>query len=181
MKILVLMPLDEKWVYMANGIYNALPPETRNITFAMPMFMQYAITTKICPNWLYATFDALVAAKSVYNSAQDGDLIMIGNCDKSFQFDAIFNFQDIEQDMPFEDKMMEKTKNLVKEDESLAKYVNNLYTNSDSKMPLHNIIATANFLNDYLGTDPKLDKIKKEYEGKIDIDNYEPSNQNNQA
>ena len=73
MKILVLMPLDEKWVYMANGLYNALPIEAREKTFAMPMFMQYAITTKTTPNWLYAQFDALVAVKGVYNAAKDGD------------------------------------------------------------------------------------------------------------
>ena len=77
------MPLDEKWTYMATGLYNSLPIEVRDKTFAMPMFMQYCVTTKTSPNWLYATFDALVAVKNVYKSVGDGDVIIIGNCDKS--------------------------------------------------------------------------------------------------
>ncbi len=181
MKILVLMPLDEKWVYMANGIYRNLPQEVKDITFAMPMFMQYCITTKAVPNWLYATFDALVAVRNAYNAAGEGDLIVIGNCDKKLEFDAIFNFQDLAIDLRYSDLLMEKTKDLVKDAEDLRSYVDNLYTADDSKMPLHNCLATANFLTAYLQTDPKLEEIKKEYQDKVDLEDVESSNQNNKA
>lgn len=181
MKILVLMPLDEKWVYMATGIYNALPAEVRNKTFAMPMFMQYSITTKITRNWLYATFDALVAVKSVYKAAQDGDLIVIGNCDKDMKFDAVFNFQDIFEDLPYQDLLMKKTKDLVKEDEQLLDYLTNLYTNEDSIMPLHNVTAAADFLAAYLDTDPKIEQIKKQYQDKINFNDYVGRNKDPQA
>ena len=166
---------------MANGIYNALPVEARDKTFAMPMFMQYCITTKLSQNWLYATFDALVAAKSVHKAAEKGDLILIGNCPKDMKFDIIFNFQDIYDDMPFEDKLMEKTQDLVKKDPELTKYVSNLYTNEDSVMPLHNINATADFLAAYLQTDPKIDQIKKEYQERIKFKDYARRNQDPQA
>lgn len=175
------MPLDEKWVYMANGIYNALPHNVKDITFAMPMFMQYCITTKEAPNWLYATFDALVAAKAVYAAAVEKDLVVIGNCSKDFKFDVIFNFQDIEEDLPFEDKLMSKTQELVKDSEDLYKYINNLYTNEDSSMPLHNIVATADFITAYLETDPKIEQIKKEYKDKVDLSKYDRHNKNSQA
>ena len=175
------MPLDEKWVYMANGIYNALPMEVKDVTFSMPMFMQYCVTTKATPNWIYAVFDALVAARSVYESSKDGNLIVIGNCSKNLEFDAIFNFQDIEEDMPFEDKLMEKIQELVKEDESLVKYVNNLYNNKDSKMPLHNLTATADFIAAFLDTDPKIGQIEKEYKDKIKLKQYGRFDKNTQA
>ena len=181
MKILVLMPLDEKWVYMASGLYKALPNEVQAKTFAMPMFMQYAITTKITPNWLYATFDALLALKGVYKAAENGDLIVIGNAPKDMQFDAIFNFQDIEEDMPYEDKLMEKTREVVKEDDELLGYVTNLYENADSIMPLHNINASADFLAAYLYTDPRTEQIKKQYQDRINFKDYEGLNQDPQA
>lgn len=181
MKILVLMPLDEKWVYMANGLYSALPQEVKEKTFAMPMFMQYSITTKATPNWLYAQFDALVAVKSVYKAAQDGDLIVIGNCDKDMKFDVIFNFQNLTEDMPYEDLLLEKSKELVKEDKQLLSYLTNLYTNEDSKMPLHNISAAADFLAAYLDTDPKIEQIQKQYQDKINFSDYVGLNKNPQA
>lgn len=181
MKILVLMPLDEKWTYMATGLYNSLPIEVRDKTFAMPMFMQYCITTKTSPNWLYATFDALVAVKNVYKSVGDGDVIIIGNCDKSMHFDAIFNFQDIHEDLPFEDLLMEKTREVVSPDAELSNYVSNLYTNDDSIMPLHNLTASADFLAAYLDTDPKIEQIKKRYQEKINFKDYERFNKDPQA
>ena len=181
MKILILMPLDEKWVYMANGIYSALPAKAKDVTFGMPIFMQYCMTTKATPNWIYAVYDALVAVRSVYEAAKDEDLIIIGNCSKDLEFDEIFNFQDIEEDMPFEDKFMEKIQELVKEDESLTKYVNNLYTNDDSKMALHNITATADFIAAYLETDPKIEQIKNEYKDKIKLKKYGRFDKNTQA
>ena len=181
MKILVLMPLDEKWVYMANGLYSALPAKVKDKTFTMPMFMQHGIITKLIPNWLWAPFDALVAAKEVYKAAKDDDLIIIGNCDKSLQFDAIFNFQDLFEDLPYEDLFLEQVKKDVQSDELLLNTVTNLYTNKDSIMPLHNVAAAADFLTAYLDTDPKIEQIKKQYKNKIKIDDYARRNKDSQA
>lgn len=175
------MPLDEKWVYMANGLYNALPVEVRNKTFAMPMFMQYAMTTKATPHWLYAIFDALVAVKGVYNAAKDGDLIVIGNCDKDMKFDAIFNFQDFNEDLPYKDLFVEKAKEVVVSDDQLLSYLTNLYTNEDSIMPLHNVAAAADFLAAYLKTDPKIEQLKKQYQDKINFSDYVGLNKDPQA
>lgn len=50
MKILVLMPLDEKNTYTAAGIYKALPAKVKDITFSMPMFMDYIVGTKASSN-----------------------------------------------------------------------------------------------------------------------------------
>ncbi len=170
MKILVLMPLDEKWIYMANGIYNALPVETRERTFVMPMFMQYCITTKIADNWAYAVYDAVVAAKKVYETATNAkdDLIIIGNCAADLEFDAVFNFQDLEEDLPYEDKYIEKLRLVVKEDEDLTKWLV-MHEAEESKMSLHNCRATADFLDAYLKTDPHIDEIREMFKDKLDF------------
>lgn len=47
MKILILMPCSEAWTYHATGIYKALPQDVKEITFAMPMYMEYLVDTKI--------------------------------------------------------------------------------------------------------------------------------------
>ena len=60
MKILVLMPCDEKMTYIAAKIYKELPNEIKDITFSMPMFMDYLISSKVVGNWVYAFFDAFV-------------------------------------------------------------------------------------------------------------------------
>lgn len=56
MKILVLMPLDERMSYYAAKIYSELSNEIKEITFSMPMFMDYMITTGAAQNWIYALF-----------------------------------------------------------------------------------------------------------------------------
>lgn len=167
MKILVLMPLDEKSVYMAMGIYKGLPHELQDKCFCMPVFMDYLVQTKLVENWGYALFDTLLAAKKIYEVGED-DLIIIGNTDKNYKFDAIFNFQDIEEDLPFKDEFAAKVKDLVQSEEVLAKLINNLYDNKDSIMPLHNCLATADFLSAYIKTDPGLDKLKTEYQKKLE-------------
>lgn len=46
MKILLLMPLDEKWSYIAAELYKNLTTEAKEKTFAMPMFTEWQIATK---------------------------------------------------------------------------------------------------------------------------------------
>lgn len=161
MKILVLMPLDEKYVYAATGIYKSLSKEMKDITFAMPMFMQYAISTKISPDWVYAAFDTIVSAESIYKTAsanKDGDLIIIGNIDKKYEFDAVFNFQDIEDDsLEYKDYFIEKVKDVVKDSEILLSKINNLHDASESKMSLKDCKATAHFLENYIKAKAKVE------------------------
>ena len=54
---------------------------------------------------------------------------------------------------------LKKCKNLLK-----VSIINNVHKAEESKMALHDCKATADFLTNYLKTDPKLDDIKKEYE-----------------
>ena len=53
---------------------------------------------------------------------------------------------------------------LAEGEHNLELLVNNVHKAEESKMALHNCKATADFLANYLKTDPKLDDIKKEYE-----------------
>lgn len=171
MKILLLMPCDEQHTHAATAIYKALPKEVKEITFAMPMFMEYLTSTKLVGNWIMAFYDSLVSAENVYKTAvsSNDDLIIIGNVSKdncSF-FDAIFNCQDIEESLDYQDNFLDKIKEIVAEDEKLSKRVANMYDNSDSKLALHNCAAIADFLSAYLKTDAKLEEIEKHYKKKL--------------
>jgi len=169
MKILILMPCDEQHVYAASGIYKALSDEVKDKCFVMPMFMDYLINTKIVGNWIMAFYDALISAKNLCKAADEknDDVIIIGNAPSAVKFDAVFNFQDIEEDMAYEDKFIEKIKEIVAENEKLIGYVNDLHKAEESKMPLHNCKATGEFLSAYIKTDAKLNLLKEEYEQRL--------------
>lgn len=166
MKILVMMPLDERYAYMAMGIYKNLPSEIKDKTFCMPAFMDYLVTTKIVPNWEYALFDTLLAAEKLL-AVEDEDIILLGNTKKDFKFDVVFNFQDIDEALPYKDTFAEKMREKVKSEELLLSKIGNLYAAEDSTFALHNCRATADFLTAYLDSDPRLDKLKAEYEQKL--------------
>lgn len=132
----------------------------------MPGFMEYLTAVKIAPDWTHAAIDTLSSAKNLYKAAGERDLIVIGNIDKEYKFDKIFNFQDIEEDLPYEDKFLEKVRELVKDDLLLSKFFGNLYTKDDSVLALHNCLATADFIAHYMETDPHLEIIEAEYQKK---------------
>lgn len=169
MKILVLMPLDEKNTYMAAGIYKGLTAHAKDNCFSMPNFMDYVITTKISPNWEYALFYSILSTEKVYEIAEKehNNLIIIGNMPKKYKFDLIVNFQDLVESLPYEDKFLEKMKEKVKGDERLMAMVDT-YAKEDSKLSMHNVLATADFLSKYLETDPHLEEIEQEYKEKLE-------------
>lgn len=169
MKILVLMPLDEKTTYMAAGIYKDLTAHAKDLCLAMPTFMDYLVGTKVAPNWTYALFDTIVSAESVYKTAeaQKKDLIIIGNLPRKYKFDLIVNFQDLFESLPYEDKFVAKVKELVAGEQNLMDKLD-LYENKDSTLSMHNCLATADFLSKYIETDPHLEDIEKEYKEKLE-------------
>ena len=167
MKILVLMPCDEQHVHAATKIYEMLPQEIKECTFAMPMFMEYLIETKIVRNWIFSFYDTLISAQHLYEAAEreDEDLIIIGNIPANYKFDIVFNFQDIEQSLSYKDTFIEKIKELVQEDEKLYSMISNLHKANESELALQNCIATADFLTNYIKADAtkELKRIEKEY------------------
>ena len=168
MKILVLMPLDERSSHMGLKIYDALPYEVKEHTFCMPAFMEYLMITKACKNWTYALFDSLLTAKRLYEHTDENeDLLIIGNTSMNQKFDVIFNFQDIDEDLPYQDFFVKKMQEIVRGEKRLEELINNLHTANESKMTLHNCIATADFLAAYIKTDPHLSDIEKEYKKKL--------------
>ncbi len=168
MKILVLMPLDESSVYMASGLYKNVPHEIQDCFFAMPMFMEYLVETGQSQNFFEALFFTVLAAEKLYDATKPEEpLIIVGNMPKKYKFDAIFNFQDINEDLPFQDNFTTKVKELVKDEEMLLNKINDMYTNEDSQLALHNLVATADFLTAYLQTDPGIEKITEEYQQRL--------------
>lgn len=171
MKILILMPLDEQHSYAAMGIYKYLSPETREITFPMPMYQDYMIQNKISNNWTEACYYSLVSAKSFCMAARADNkryhnLVIIGNTDKQFEFDAVFNFQEIEESLPYKDNFIEHLLNnsLITSDPVLLRPIENLHTADESQLALRNCKATAEFIEAYLKTDPHIDEIRGKYD-----------------
>jgi len=178
MKILVLMPLDERLVYQAAAIFAHLPKTVQDKTLIMPMLMDYAMQTEVSPTWMHAVFFGMIAARESYKLAEkDGDDILIfGNTTKNHTFDLIFNFQDADFDAPYEDKTIERYRQTIQEGneaaglekEMLLKYLTNLYEAQDSSMPLHDIKATADFLGELMMSDPHLERFNNEKKAIID-------------
>lgn len=182
MKILVLMPLSESHSHISMKIQNQLPDNVRENCFIMPAYIDYLLETKKVENSIYAISNALLSAQIVYKDAveKNKDLIIFGNIDKTFTFDAIFNCQDLTEDLPYQDGRAEKIAELVKGTE--VEYIaHELYTNDDSIMPLHNAVAIADFLTAYLDTDPHLEEIKLQYQDRLNLKLGDNDNGDNQA
>lgn len=164
MRILLLMPCDEQHVAMSNGIFHYLPPEVKQKTFAMPTYMDWLVHLKKI-SWTEALFDTLYAAKQVYNADKTADLIIIGNADKSLEFDAIFNMQELDESLPYKDDFMEKVASLepVQADALLTAYLN-VHQADESKMAMRDAPATADFLAAYLQTDIDKQALRDKYE-----------------
>ena len=165
MKILVLMPCDERQLYACYKIYQGLNEKAKDKVFFTPMFIDYLLQTKIYSKWIEAFYDTLCRVKQVYN--QNENFILFGNIDKSCKFDAIFSFQDLERTLPYQDGTIEKIKQLdfIKSDPQLLAPLNALYSADDvNQIPLTNCSATAELINKFFDSDPQLDKIKAEYQ-----------------
>lgn len=170
MKILLLMPCDEQHTYAATGIYKALPKEIKDITFAIPCFMEYLIDSKVVGNWLMALFDSMLSCRKLCDAATqtNDDLIIIGNAPMDVKFDAIFNFQEIDEALPYKDRFMEMAGKLTAEDDRLSSMVLDVHTAEESIMPLYNCVATADFLTHYLKSDDSIKELQKKYRKQLD-------------
>lgn len=169
MKILVLMPCDEKVTYIAAEIFKNLPSDIKDKTFIMPMFMDYLVTSRFVGNWVYAFFDALISAQKIYEAAERNkeDLIIFGNMPSKYKFDAVFNFQNPKEEMPYEDKFLGKIKEIVADEPLLTAHIEDMHGAEESLLSLINYKATAEFLSEYIKTDPKLEEIKEKYKDRL--------------
>lgn len=167
MKILVLMPCDERMTYVAAEIYKNLPNNVKDVTFSMPMFMDYLVSSKIVGNWVVAFYDALVSMKQVYKASGEENLIIFGTAPKDLEFDVIFSFQDADQTLSYKDVFLEKIKEMVAEDELLTSKIAALYSVDDVKYALTNCSATAEFLTSYLKSNEKLEEFYEKYKDKF--------------
>jgi hypothetical protein len=165
MKILVLMPCDEKVVYWAAEIYKNLDDNIKDNSFFVPMFMDYLIQTKQAENWVYALADGLISANLLCKKADEEkkDIIIFGNASSDIEFDEIFSFQDNELIAPYSDLFIEKTKTIFTDAKEFITVLENLHTKNDVKLMLTNCKATATLINDLIKSQVDLEKIKDNY------------------
>lgn len=172
MKILVLMPLDERYVYLSSAIYKGLDDEVKKITFAIPMFADYLRAVKYggedSNDWLYPTVFALYSANKMCSQVKkDENLIIIGNVSKDYElspFDLIFNFQDDELKLTYDDKFLIKAQEICKDEEPIMKLMTNIHKAEESLYPLTNCGATAILLTELIKSNKPLEELKAKYE-----------------
>lgn len=166
MRILVLMPCDERAVYLGASLYRHLPDNLKDNCFIMPMFMDYLVSTKTVGNWVYAFFDSLVSAEALLRNDENTDLIIVGNVDKKYKFDIVLNLQVDGESLPYKDNFIEHIQTLVEEEPILSKRIDHLYTNAASTLALYNAELGAQLIADLMATDNsnEIIKIKEKYE-----------------
>lgn len=167
MRILVLMPCDERAVYVAAAFYRQLPEKLKDQCFSMPMFMDYLTSTEMVKNWVYAFFDSLVSAEALLRGLTDNEnFIICGNVDKKYQFDIVLNLQEENSNLLYQDNFIDHIKTIVEDEPILSNRISNLYEATDSTLPLYNAELGAQLVADLIATDnsTEIDAIKKRYQ-----------------
>lgn len=162
------MPMDEQHVHYATAIYKYLPEETRKVTFAIPMYMEYLTSTKLEQYWETALVRGLYDSKKLLGVLTEEDnYILIGNAPKDIKFDFICNFQDNDKTETYKDVFLEKCRQIFgTEEKNISDLIYNLYEDKDSQIALKDCSATANFLQGILssGALRDIEEIKQEGE-----------------
>lgn len=160
MKILVLMPLDERYVYASWGLYKQLSAKAKEKTFNMLGFVDYLHQTFKGP-WNAGVGAAIKSADGVYASYD----IVFGNMSKFAKFDIIFNITDGQTEEPYEDRVIKKL-----EEEIMSKF--ELHTADESKFCLVNFEAAGKLISRLYengkASEEKLEELKEEYERKLE-------------
>ena len=175
MKILVLMPLDERQVYNCVGLWKAFVAAqgqkwTSDNLFFMPLYMDYLTTTGKSVNWMEAAGQAIISAKEMVSSSKS--IIVFGNLPvDAATFDYIFNFQQNDQAIPYKDLVLEAICKTAQEsnDDYLKQLFSNFYTADASIMALQIFTATAGFLSKWYTSEEQVDTVTERYKDKFKI------------
>lgn len=98
---------------------------------------------------------------------KDQNLIIIGNVSKDYEsspFDLIFNFQDDELKLTYDDKFLMKAQEICKDEEPIMKLMTNMHESNESLYPLTNCGATAILLTELIKSNKPLEELKAKYE-----------------
>lgn len=174
MRILVLMPLDERAVPMSMALWRELPSELQEQTFNVVGYMDYLVQSKLVGNWVTAMFYSLMAAEKVIKATDKNEnLIVFGNTNKKYKFDIVLNMQDMEVAEPYKDNFLEEVKSIVlpTNEKPLIKLIDNTYDASASILSLINIDASAALLVDLIKSDNKaaIEELKHQYAEKLEL------------
>ena len=176
MKILVLMPLDERQVYNCVGLWKAFVAAqgqewTSNNLFFMPLYMDYLTTTGKSINWMEAAGQAIISTKEMV-AANNKNIIVFGNLPVTVTtFDYVFNFQQNDQAIPYKDLVLEVICKTAQEsnDDYLKQLFSNFYKADASIMALQNFTATADFLSKWYTSEKQMAQVTERYKDKFKI------------
>lgn len=175
MKILVLMPVGTEYAATGFEFYKNLSDYALNCTVVICNVVDYLLETNAQDNYGIAVLNAITGTEKVYEEAVENneDVVIFGNVNKKYDFDLIFNFQDVNDDtLPYEDKLIDKMREISFDApdvsaEELEFY--NLHTADESQLTLKNSKATAELISELLASKPIInhqdqnEQIKKIY------------------
>ena len=169
MKILVLMPLDERQVFHAMGLYAALNPATKAKCINMPGFMDWAVLVGKARNWEDALFKALITANDVVRKKVQEDIFVFGNVPiDAAKFDLVVSYKDGADSSSYQDRFLEMMRQKAAQEPQLAHLVEKMYTADDAKLNMVNRQATGDFLSQYIETGVETDdQLRQQYQNRI--------------
>ena len=160
MKILVLMPLDERQVYNCVGLWKAFVAAqgqewTSDNLFFMPLYMDYLTTTGKSINWMEAAGQAIISTKEMV-AASNKNVIVFGNLPVT---------------VTTLDLVLEAICKIAQEsnDDYLKQLFSNFYTADASIMALQIFTATAGFLSKWYTSEEQVDTVTERYKDKFKI------------
>lgn len=162
MRILILMPLDERCVFSSWGLYKEL--ENKDKVLNLVGFTDYMYQTRGKKDlWEVAVASTI---NSIDSSSYD---IVIGNASIEDKFDIIFNMTDGVNQEPYEDLCIKKGEELLNCDF-------NLHKAEESKLCLIDFKASAELINslyrDGKDSEEKIQEIKKRYEDRLALGEF---------
>ena len=169
MKILVLMPLDERQVFHAMGLYAALDSATKAKCINMPGFMDWTILVGKAKNWEDALLKAIITADKAIRQKEQEDIIVFGNVPvDAAKFDLVVSYKDGADSSSYQDKFLEMMREKAAQEPQLANLTQKMYTADDAKLNMVNRQATGDFLSQYIKTGVETDdQLRQQYQNRI--------------
>ena len=161
MKILILMTLDERYVYASWGLWKNLDEDIRPKALNLLGYTDYLNSL----NSYKGNWELCVAQVFMAILDEEKDDIVIGNAPITEKFDLVFNLTDGEHEESYVDKYME-----ILEPKLERQF--NLHTAEESRMCLVNLKAAGKLISklykNRVNLESELQKIEQEYKEKIE-------------
>jgi hypothetical protein len=154
MRILIQTPLNQREAISSSRLMAKLNQLDDVYAFSMAGFLDYVLTTGKIENFEEAFFKTITSIENVEETFRDlfglEHLIIIGTVSKDFKFDIVFSFNSDNEMVGKHDHDIDMYIEKYKNNESVSKFLSNLYTEQDSESYLIDEDAIVGFVKDLI-------------------------------